>query len=290
MNRRDWLLSTFGTFALARRALATPPAAHSFALRPSPMAIGACDWSIGPAASLDCFDVAKQIGLDGVQLSFNTAKMPLHLQQKSVQEAVLAAAERTGVRVGGLGIGSLNDVPYKSEARTQEWVHDSIGAARAIGAKNVLLAFFAKNDLRKDDVGKAEVVRKLKEVAPVAEKAGVSLAIESYLTAEEHLDIIQRVGSQAIKVYYDPRNATDAGNDIFREMPMLRDHICELHIKENGVRLGKGTIDWPRVHKTLTDMGYVGDGWMQIEWAMSKGEPVVDAYRANLDYVKKTLI
>jgi L-ribulose-5-phosphate 3-epimerase len=289
MNRRDWLLSTLGTFALAQRATALHPS--QFTLRNSPFAIGACDWSIGPAASLDCFDVARQIGLDGVQLSLNTAKMPVHLQQKSVQEAVLAAAKRTGVRVGGLAIGALNEVPYKAEARTQEWVHDSIGAAKAIGAKNVLLAFFAKNDLRKDDVGKAEVVRKLKEVAPVAERAGVSLAIESYLTAEEHLDIIQKVGSKAIKVYYDPRNATDAGNDIFKEIPLLgTQHICEIHVKENGVRLGKGTIDWPRVKQTLTEIGYVGDGWLQIEWAMAKDETVVDAYRANLDYVKKTLL
>lgn len=286
MTRRDWLLTSLGLGACAL----TNPAAGTSALKKS-MRIGACDWSIGPAASLDCFDVAKQIGLDGVQLSLNTPDKPLHLQQKAVQDAVLAAAQRTGVRVGGLAIGALNNVPYKSDPQTEQWVHDSIGVAKAIGAKNVLLAFFAKNDLRNDDVGKAEVVRRLKRVAPVAERAGVHLAIESYLTAEEHLDLIQRVGSEAIKVYYDPRNAADAGNDIFKEIPLLgTEHICEIHIKENGTRLGTGTIDWPRVHRTLTDIGYVGDGWMQIEWAVGKDENIVEAYRHNLDYVKKTLV
>ena len=274
MTRRDWLLLT--------SALTT----GAFLPKKRPN-IGACNWSIGPAASLACFDVAKQIGLDGVQLNLNTATQPIHLQQISVQEAVKAAAARTGVLIGGLAIGALNDVPYKSDPQTEQWVRDSIGVAKNLGIKMVLLAFFNKNDLRKDDIGKAEVVRRLKAVAPLAEKAGVCLGIERYLTAAEHLNLIQRVGSSAIKVYYDPRNAADAGNDIFAKIRLLgKNTVAEVHIKENGVRLGQGTIDWPRVHQTLADIGYVGDGWMQIEWAVGKDEAVVEAYRKNLDYVK----
>ncbi|MBO0932374.1 sugar phosphate isomerase/epimerase [Fibrella sp. HMF5036] len=271
-------------------ALATPLLAERVATRPA-VRIGACDWSIGPAADIACFDVAKRIGLDGVQLSFNTPAKPQHLQQTAVQQAYLDAAKRTGVRIGGLGIGALNEVPYKSDPQTEQWVHDSIGVAKSLGVKAVLLAFFAKNDLRNDPAGITEVVRRLKAVAPVAERAGVQLGIESYLTAEQHLDIIDRVGSSAIKVYYDPRNATDAGNDIFREIALLgKRHICELHIKENGVRLGNGTIDWPRVRQALADAGYEGDGWMQIEWAKTKDDDTVAAYQHNLAYVKRNLV
>ncbi|MBO0937229.1 sugar phosphate isomerase/epimerase [Fibrella sp. HMF5335] len=290
-NRRHWLSTTMKMSALA---FITPLWAENFANgsnRKKSTHIGACDWSIGPAADIACFDVARRIGLDGVQVSLNTAAQPVYLQQAHVQQAYLDAAKRTGVRIGGLAIGALNDVPYKSDPRTEQWVHDSIGVAKNLGVKAILLAFFAKNDLRNDPTGISEVVRRLKAVAPLAERAGVQLGIESYLTAEQHLDIIDRVGSSAIKVYYDARNATDAGNDIFKEISLLgKKHICELHIKENGVRLGNGTIDWPRVRQALAEAGYEGDGWMQIEWAKTKEDDTVAAYQHNLAYVKRNLL
>lgn len=289
-TRRHWLKTTLNVSALA---FATPALTKNFAGGPARKTalIGACDWSIGAAADINCFEVAKRIGLDGVQVSLNTVAQPLHLQQAHVQQAYLEAAKRTGVRIGGLAIGALNEVPYKSDPRTEQWVHDCIGVAKNLGVKAVLLAFFAKNDLRNDPAGITEVVRRLKAVAPVAERAGVQLGIESYLTAEEHIDIIDRVGSSAIKVYYDARNAADAGNDIFKEIALLgKKHICELHIKENGVRLGNGTIDWPRVRQTLADTGYEGDGWMQIEGAKTKEDDTVAAYQQNLAYVKRNLV
>ncbi len=289
-TRRHWLKTTLNVSALA---LATPLLAGNFAngtARKTAL-IGACDWSIGAGADISCFEVAKRIGLDGVQVSLNTVAQPMHLQQLPVQQAYLDAAKRTGIRIGGLALGTLNEVPYKSDPQTEQWVHDSIDVAKNLGVKAVLLAFFGKNDLRNDPTGITEVVRRLKTVAPVAERAGVHLGIESYLTAEQHLDIIDRVGSSAIKVYYDARNAADAGNDVFREIALLgKKYICELHIKENGMRLGNGTIDWPRVRQSLADVGYEGDGWMQIEWAKTKEDDTVAAYQQNLAYVKRNLV
>lgn len=280
MNRRDLLRLTlgagFGAFA------------HAGFSRPNArFRIGACDWSIGKTADVAAFEVARQIGLDGVQVSLNTAAKPQHLQQPAVQRAYLDAARQTGVAIGGLAIGALNDVPYKSDPQTEAWVSDSIDVAKALGVQAVLLAFFSKNDLRGDDKGKAEVVRRLRAVAPKAERAGVTLGIESYLSAAEHLDIMQRVGSPAVKVYYDFRNSTDAGYDIYKEIKELgKNNICELHIKENGKLLGSGTLDWPRIRRALDDIDYVGDGWMQLEWSMPNGADVVDAYRHNLTFTR----
>nr|MCU0355351.1 sugar phosphate isomerase/epimerase [Cytophagales bacterium] len=201
--------------------------------------IGACDWSIGKDSDIGAFELAKKIGLQGIQVNMGHEKNNMHLRNKDLQAKYLAESKRTGIKIASLAIGELNNVPYKSDPRTEQWVSDSIDVAKALGVNVVLLAFFSKNDLRKDDAGKAEVVRRLKEVAPKAEKMGITLGIESYLSAEEHLDIMQKVGSNAIKVYYDFRNSTDAGYNIFEEMKLLgKDNICELHIKENGKLLG----------------------------------------------------
>ncbi len=247
--------------------------------------LGACDWSIGKRMNPETFEVARKIGLQGIQVSYNTSEDEQGLSNPQTLQAIQKASLSSGVEISSLAIGELNRVPYKSEAKTEEWVWNSVDAAKALGVKVILLAFFTKGDLRNDEAGKKSVIERLKIVAPHAEKKGITLGIESYLSAREHLDIIQAVGSKAVKVYYDFRNSADAGHDIYAEIPMLgKDMLCELHMKENGQRLGEGTLDWPKIAKMVEKTGY--KGWMQIEWASPKGVDIVDCYQSNRRYLE----
>ena len=283
MSRRDWLRA--GSLLAGTALCQSPSLAANLWAKPT-INIGACDWSLGKAADVGAFDIARQIGLAGIQVSYNSEADETYLARADTIKAVAEAAKRTGVAVASLGMARLNEVPYKSEPRTEAWVSHAIDAAKALNAPNILLAFFNKNDLRNDPVGQKAVISRLRAVAPKAEKAGVTLSIESYLTAAEHLDIIQAVGSKAVRVYYDFRNATDAGNDTYKEIPMLgKQSISEVHMKENGHRLGEGTLDWPRISKALAAIGY--EGWMQIEWAMAKDDSLIDAYQHNLAFLRR---
>lgn len=248
--------------------------------------IGACDWSIGKMADVGALELAKQIGLDGVQVSLGTEANNMHLRQPEVQRAYRDAAKQWGVEVASLAIGEMNRVPYKSDPRPIEWVSDCVDVQKAMGVKVVLLAFFSKGDLKGDKAGMDEVVRRLKEVAPKAEKARVILGIESWLSAEEHLDIIQRVGSPTVQVYYDVANSTQMGYDIFKEIRWLGKQklICEFHMKENGFLLGQGKVDFKQVRAAIDDIGF--SGWMQIEGAVPKGGKMVDSYVANLKFLR----
>jgi len=59
--------------------------------------IGACDWSIGKMATPDALSVAKEIGLDGVQVSLGTEKDGMHLRQPEIQQRYRAATAATGL-------------------------------------------------------------------------------------------------------------------------------------------------------------------------------------------------
>ncbi|HOX56371.1 MAG TPA: sugar phosphate isomerase/epimerase family protein [Candidatus Paceibacterota bacterium] len=249
--------------------------------------IGACDWSIGKMADPAAFEVAKEIGLDGVQVSLGTAANDMHLRKAEVQQQYKEAAKRTAVEVASLAIGELNNTPYKSDPRTVQWVSDSIDVCKALGVRVVLLAFFSKGDLRDDAAGVDEVVRRLKAVAPKAERARVILGIESWLSAEQHLDILDRVGSKAVQVYYDVCNSTDRGYDIYQEIRKLGKRICELHAKENGSLLGQGKVDFQKVRAALDDIGY--RGWVQIEGAVPAGKPMLESYQANCKFLRGVL-
>src|SRR5437879_4986696 len=135
--------------------------------------IGACDWSLGKKATPACFEFAKAIGLDGVQVSMGSASDDMKLRRPEVQQQFKEAARASGVEIASLAIGEMNNTPYKSDPRTEAWVSDCVEVMQALGVKVVLLAFFGKGDLVGDKEGTDEVVRRLKKVAPRAEKAGV---------------------------------------------------------------------------------------------------------------------
>lgn len=248
--------------------------------------IGACDWSIGKMAAPDALDVAREIGLDGVQVSLGTEKDQMHLRQADVQKRYLEASARTGVALASLAIGELNNIPYKSDPRTISWVSDAVDVLPAVGCRVVLLAFFGHGDLKGDRAGTDEVVRRLKEVAPKAEQRGVILGIESWLSAEEHMDILDRVGSRAVQVYYDVANSEKMGYDIYREIRWLgkKGVICEFHAKENGALLGQGRVEFQKVRQAMDEIGY--RGWMQIEGAVPPGGQMLPSYQANLKYLR----
>src|ERR1041384_8364903 len=61
--------------------------------------IGACDWSIGKMDNPEAFAVAKQIGLDGVQVSLGTAANNMRLRHPEVQKRCKDAAQAAGLEV-----------------------------------------------------------------------------------------------------------------------------------------------------------------------------------------------
>lgn len=245
--------------------------------------IGACDWSIGKHSDLGAFDVAEQIGLDGVQISMGTVGNDMQLRKPDVQKAYLAAVKRTGVEMASLAIGEMNNVPLKSDPRAAKWLDQSVDVCKALGLTVSMPACFGRGALDMANTKEIDqVVKVLKDVAPKAEKAGVIIGLENYLSAQDNLKILDRVGSPAVQVYYDVGNSTDKGRDILKEIRTLGKLICELHAKDGPHMLGQGRIDFKKVRKALDDVGY--SGWIIIEAARPHG--LVADYRAHCKYLK----
>jgi sugar phosphate isomerase/epimerase len=225
--------------------------------------LGVCDWTIGKRTDPGSFELAKRIGVDGVQVDLGSGEKNLPLFDPQLQQTFLDAAKEQDMEIASLALGVLNNVPYKSDPRAERWVAQGIDVCKAMGTNVVLVAFFGDGDLRNDKEGTDVVVQRFKNVAPKAEKAGVSLAIESWLSAEQHMDIIDRVGSPAIKVYYDVGNCHKAGYDIYKEIRQIGKHICEFHAKDYHNLYGMGSIDFTAVRQAMDDVGY--RGWIVME-------------------------
>jgi len=237
--------------------------AQQVSSRPRGFKIGACDWTLGKRTDPAALELAKRFGLDGIQADLGDAKDDLPLRKPELQKKYLETAKKLNVEIGSLALGVLNEVPLKSDPRAEQWLADSIDVCRALGVTVVLVPFFAKGDLRNDKQGRDLVVERLKRVAPKAEKAGVILGFESWLSAEQHIEILDRVGSPAVQVYYDVGNSHKQGYDIYKEIRVLGKRICEFHAKDYDDLYGKGSINFPEVRRAMDDAGY--RGWLHIE-------------------------
>lgn len=233
--------------------------------------IGACDWSLRKDSDPEAFDVAKRIGLDGVQISLGRVANDMHLRTPEMQKRYADKLAETGLKIASLAIGEMNNVPLKSDERAAQWLIDSIDVCRAMKIDIVMPAFFGKGALDMNNTAEIDVVvARLKEAAPKAEKAGVIIGLENYLSAEENMRLIDRVGSPALAVYYDVGNSTDKGYDIYREIRQLGKLICQVHVKDGKTPLGEpGRVDFKKVRAALDDVGY--RGWLVLESAAPGG-------------------
>lgn len=246
--------------------------------------IGVCDWTIGRRANPSSFELAKKIGLDGVQVDFGGGEKELPLFDPGLQEKILAEAERNEMEIASLAMGTLNDVAYKSDPRAEAWVSKAVEVAEAMKQGIILLAFFGNGDLRKDPKGRDEVVRRFRKVAGKAEDSGVVLGIESWLSGDEHLEIIEAVDSPAVRVYYDVANSNMEGHDIYKEIRELGSRICQVHAKDYEDLYGKGSIDFPRVREAMDEIGY--RSWLVMEGVkMPLG--VEESCRYDFEYLRK---
>jgi sugar phosphate isomerase/epimerase len=288
IDRRRMLVEstrTLGALAAAP-VLGTVLAAESETETAPQFKIGACDWSLRARQTPEAFAVAREIGLDGVEVSFSEPGSKFDLRDPAVRGQYQASARKHRQEIASLAMGVLNQVPYASDPRTEQWVSDVVDVMPRVGVTCCLLAFFGNGDIQGDRGKQDEVIRRLKKVAPRAETAGVVLGIESWMNADEHLRILDAVDSPAVKVYYDVANMTTRGYDVGREIRQLgKDRICQMHMKENGQLLGRGKVDFARVKEAVEDIGY--HGWLILEGATVPDKSLIECYKINLAFLRE---
>ncbi|HOQ87722.1 MAG TPA: sugar phosphate isomerase/epimerase, partial [Phycisphaerae bacterium] len=143
-TRRQFLAGTVSTFSVlgTARLLSAAPAGS----RSTVPKIGMCDWSLGQM-NPSAMSLARQIGLDGVEVSVGTRENNMWLRREEVQAEYLQAARDQGMAIPSLALGELNHVPLMSEPRAALWVADAIEVARRMKVNKMLLAFFGKGEL-----------------------------------------------------------------------------------------------------------------------------------------------
>lgn len=296
MTRREFVAQTsIASAAVPAAALAqsTAPPASKAPLNPVRVRVGMTDWNLGQRGDISKVALAREIGLDGIQVSlqFPVDGSPT-LRDPATQAAFRRAALDNGLQICSLAIGSpgKSRLPLHTNPAAAILLAEAVEVARNIGTNNILLPILGDSHI--DVTSAAQVnafVAMMKEIGRYAEKHDVVVAIEDWLSAQDNLKLLDAIGSSHVAIYYDAHNVVlkKAATDIYAEPKLLGRRINQIHVKNAEMLLSTpgGLIDWPRMAKEFSDIGYAG--WYVLE-TNSPTKNIVADTRANIEYVKRT--
>jgi len=289
MTRRDFVKR-------ATLAAAAMPAVVR-AQAPLPLRVGMTDWNLGQRGDITKIALAREIGLDGIQVSvqYPTDGTPTLRDAKTRADFTRAALDN-GIQICSLAIGNpgKSRLPMHTNPAFAILLVEAVEIAHDLGTHNILLPILGDSHI--DMTNQAQVdgfVAMMKEVARYAEKFDVVVGLEDWIPAEDNLRLLDAIGSDHVAVYYDAHNIVlkearkGLAQDIYAEPKMLGRRINQIHVKNANMLLATpgGRIDWPRMAEQFYDIGY--RGWYVLETNAPSGNLVADT-RANIEYVRKT--
>lgn len=296
-GRRDFLERGAG---VAAAAFVQPPAPAAPAPRGEPnpapaglpltVRVGMTDWNLGKRGDITKIALARELGLDGIQVSltFPTDDTP-HLRQPETQLAFRREALKHGVQICSLAIGNpgKSRLPFHTNPASAVLLVEAVEVARNIGTTNILLPILGDSHIDMSSSSQVDLfVAMMREVARYAEKAGVVIALEDWISAEDNLRLLDAIGSDFVGVYYDARNIKSRLHDPYGEPAKLGRRIDQIHVKNGQKLLGEPELlDWPRLAGEFEAIGY--NGWYVLETGSPTGDFVADT-KANIAYVRKT--
>lgn len=297
MSRRDFVkqasMATVAMPAIAQRQAQDGPVQTKESLNPVPIRVGMTDWNLGQRGDITKIALAREIGLDGIQVSvqYPTDGKPT-VRDTKTQEQFRRAALDNGIQICSLAIGNPGKarLPMHSSPAFAILLVEAVEIAHNLGTNNILLPILGDSHI--DMTNQAQVdtfVTMMKEVARYAERYGVVVGLEDWISAEDNIKLLDAIGSDYVAVYYDAHNIVSRikDKDIYAEPKMLGKRISQIHVKNANMLLETpgGKIDWSRMAKEFYDVGY--HGWYVLETNSPTKDIVADT-RANIAYVKKT--
>jgi len=236
------------------------------------------------------YEIAKKVGIEGVEPGVGGAADKLAIADPETIKKYQEETKAAGLVVCSLSMDLMNGCPMATDPRAPQWLDQTIDAARQLGAGAILVPFFGKgNLLAGKELKKAEVdslVSRMKEAAPKAKAAGVMLGLENTCSGKQNLEILDRIGSDAVGCYYDIGNSTNNGYDVPAEIRALKGRIAQFHFKDGGSYVGEGKVNLPPIAEAIKEIGY--QGWIVLETSCPTKNPEVDAAK-NVQIIRKAL-
>ena len=305
MNKPQPLLLT----ALAALLFGSPSAAASqppsvapdgplccgVAAAPPRYQVGVCDWMILKRQKLGAFDLARQIGCDGLELDMGGLGQRDAFDNKlrDPQEAARFkhVADSLGIAVGAVAMSGFYAQDLTQKPTYMALAADCFDTMDRMGGTTV--AFLplggCGNDWTTDREKRREVVRRLHAIGEAALLRGKRVGIDTPLDAKGNLRLLKEIKSEGIGIFYKLQTIVENGWDPCADLRRLgAKSICAIHASNSDGHWLRNDpqVDMPAIKHTLDEMGW--SGWLFVE--RSRDTTMVRNvrlnYSSNVHYLK----
>jgi L-ribulose-5-phosphate 3-epimerase UlaE len=177
---------------------------------------------------------ARDIGFDGVEL--NTIR--------NFREDRLWSAQRISeikkfitdskIRIYSISLSAIRDYNFtmvETEKRkiALDLIEHLINVGSELGISVLLLPLL---ELDKKEIG-SRLLAGLKKAAEHARRKDIFLAIETVLSPDDSLKLIQNINSEYVKICFDTGIINTCGYNIYESLVLLEGVIAEIHVKDS---------------------------------------------------------
>jgi sugar phosphate isomerase/epimerase len=257
--------------------------------------VAACDWMMLKRQKLGEFQLAKDIGADGVEVDMGPlGKRVLFdnkLREPEFQQKFRRTADSLGIQVPSIAMSGFFAQSFLKRDNYKDLIHDCLQTMDVMGARVAFLPLGGSgHEWKQAGEARQEMVRRLHEVGEMALKEGKVIAIRTQLDARANLSLLKEVDSKGIKIYYNLQDAVDQGLCPSKELKTLgAENIAQIHASlTDSVTLDKDPrIDLRKVKKTLDKMKWTG--WLVVERSRNAKDVrnVRGNFGTNVAYLKE---
>lgn len=236
---------------------------------------GINQWAFpGDMSAIECISVAKRIGFSAFEVCVGD-KGPTRLDAGEADiRAIRKHAENAGIALHSVGSGTgwqyqLTSTDLSNRQKAKEAIARSLEISSWLGADALLVVPGVVDNRTPYDVALENALTGVRELAPIAERLKVSIAIENVwnkflLSPVEMRDFIDQCESEYVGAYVDVGNMIPYG---FPEqwIRILGPRVRAIHMKDfrasvatmgGFVMLMEGDVNWPAVMAALREIGY----------------------------------
>ena len=257
--------------------------------------VAACDWMMLKRQKLGEFQLAKDIGADGVEVDMGPLGQRVmfdnKLREPQFQQLFRRTADSLDIAVPSMAMSGFFAQSFLKRENYRDLVEDCLNAMDVMGARIAFLPLGGSGDEWKE-AGEArrEMVRRLHDVGELAIARDKTIAIRTQMDARASLALLKEVNSEGIKIYYNLQDAVDQGRCVVKELKTLgKENIAQIHASlTDSVTLDKDPrIDLRKVKKTLDKMKW--RGWLVVERSRNAQDVrnVKGNFGTNVAYLKE---
>lgn len=264
-------------------------AAQNFGVRPAPVALGVCSWSLRPTSPTDLVEKVLACGVNAVQLGLDPIREGAWRADETIGRLKLAGIRVVSGMMGckGEDYSTLETIRVTGGLRPDATWQDNLRAAEGnavLAARFGLpLVSFHAGFLPQQpgDPLRAVMIDRLKQVAEIFASRRCRVAFEtgqeSAATLAEHLEGLHAAGGTNAGVNFDPANMILYGmGDPIEALKRVAKHIAQIHLKDATptktagtwgaeTPLGKGAVDWRAFFQTVKQTGIRCDFMIERE-------------------------